>query len=359
MFFAGAKSIARICNPLTPRLYLACGGGLNLTARNGTQLGKIRRVFASDSLRLWKCGGCLTDDTTGRDRLRLAVAFATSGRRDVLSEVVAALENQTRAPDAVLIAPAGSGDVDEPRISALRLKCAVLESPAGLTRQRNALLRACADYDVVVYFDDDFLAAPDYLEACEAAFLNRRDMVVMTGDVLLDGAHSAGLSIEEARAVIAQSPVRAPIPPAPTYNAYGCNMAIRLDVARGQQITFDESLPLYGWFEDVDFSRRMSAYGTILKISTCRGVHLATKRGKGSGVRLGYSQVINPCYLVQKGSLTGARACAQIIRNVSANLSHCLAPEPWIDRRGRVRGNFLALADLIRGEADPQRVLTL
>lgn len=291
--------------------------------------------------------------------LTVAVAYATSGRRDVLSDMVRALEAQTRRPEKVLIAPAAPGDVDEGAIASLALDCLILPGPAGLTAQRNTLLRAAAGFDLIVYFDDDFLPAPDYLEKCVTAFETLDDMVVMTGEVLRDGAHSPGVTLEEAKAVIADDrPVLAKAP-RPTYNAYGCNMVIRADIARTHGLEFDEALPLYGWFEDVDFSRRMSAFGKVLQVPACRGVHLATKRGKGSGVKLGYAQIVNPCYLARKGSLAVGRAGAQIVRNVLANLVHSLRPEPWIDRRGRLWGNLLALRDLMLGRADPRHILSL
>jgi len=38
------------------------------------------------------------------------------------------------------------------------------------------------------------------------------------------------------------------------------------------------------------------------------------------------------------------------------NLRH---PEPWVDRRGRVRGNLMAFRDLLRGRLDPRRILEI
>jgi hypothetical protein len=42
--------------------------------------------------------------------------------------------------------------------------------------------------------------------------------------------------------------------------------------------------------------------GRIVRTSLIWGGHLATKRGKGSEVRLGYSQIINPAYIDSKGN---------------------------------------------------------
>jgi hypothetical protein len=46
-------------------------------------------------------------------------------------------------------------------------------------------------------------------------------------------------------------------------------------------------------------------------------------------------------------------------RNVLANLIRSLWPEPWVDRKGRLRGNFLALVDIIKKRDSPVRILQL
>jgi hypothetical protein len=88
-----------------------------------------------------------------------------------------------------------------------------------------------------------------------------------------------------------------------TYKGYGCNMAPRLVPLHRHSLRFDEDLPLYGWLDDVDLCRRLSAYGRIVKNWNMIGVHLGTKRGRTAGIRLGYSQIANPIYLRRKGTL--------------------------------------------------------
>lgn len=143
------------------------------------------------------------------------------------------------------------------------------------------------------------------------------------------------------------------------YNAYGCNMAIRMAPVRQHGLRFDETLPLYGWLEDVDFSRRLAPYGKIVKSPSLCGVHLGVKSGRNSGLKFGYSQIANPLYMVRKRTLSPARALAQISRNLCMNRLKLRAPEPWIDRAGRWRGNRLALADMLRGRLSPQRILEM
>jgi hypothetical protein len=38
---------------------------------------------------------------------------------------------------------------------------------------------------------------------------------------------------------------------------------------------------------------------------------------------------------------------------------HSVRPEPFVDRRGRLRGNLLAVLDLVRGRTTPERILEL
>jgi hypothetical protein len=89
------------------------------------------------------------------------------------------------------------------------------------------------------------------------------------------------------------------------------------------------------------------------------GVHLGVKTGRTSGVRLGYSQIVNPIYLSKKGTMSWQHARKQISKNVAANLARSIYPEPWIDRHGRLKGNLLAFMDLVLGKASPARILQL
>ena len=52
-------------------------------------------------------------------------------------------------------------------------------------------------------------------------------------------------------------------------------------------------------------------------------------------------------------------AAPLIWRNVAANLAKSFWPEPWVDRKGRLKGNCLAVWDLLLGRMSPLRVLEL
>ena len=88
-----------------------------------------------------------------------------------------------------------------------------------------------------------------------------------------------------------------------------------------------------------------------------RGVHLGVKLGRTSGTRLGYSQVANPIYLARKGVYPWVRVVRDLGRHLLVNCVKSIRPEPYIDRRGRLRGNARGFADLLRGRLRPERIL--
>jgi glycosyltransferase involved in cell wall biosynthesis len=286
--------------------------------------------------------------------LRIAVGIATAGRPLVLAATLAELARQTRPPDRLLVCHAAASDIAglPPRAAEF------LPAPVpGLTAQRNRILDAAADCDLLVFFDDDFLPAPDWLERAEALFLRDPAIAAATGAVIADGVRGPGLTPAEARTLLAAD--RGGSGLHPVTNAYGCNMALRLETLRRHALRFDERLPLYGWFEDVDLTWRLRRHGRVVRDDSLRGVHLGTKHGRTQGRRLGYSQVANPLHLIRTGGCPPGKALAFIARNLAMNLLRTPFPEPWTDRRGRLAGNLLALRDLVRGRLSPGRILDL
>jgi len=290
--------------------------------------------------------------------VKLAIGIPTRGRPAILGEVLRDLAAQTRSPDDIVVCHATPDDIaDLPaRYSQVRF----ITAPAGLPRQRNTILDALPDADAVLFLDDDFLAAPDYLRVTEQVLRAHPDCVVATGTVIADGAKGPGISVEEGRAILAQDhPPADPRATQPHFNGYGCNMALRLAPMRTHALRFDENLPLYGWYEDLDLTRRLGRHGTILRLAGARGVHLGSKSGRVPGRKLGYSQIANTIYLARKGVYPWNRALRSAARNMAMNAARAAFPEPWVDRAGRLRGNLIALGDLVRGKLHPMRVLGL
>lgn len=292
--------------------------------------------------------------------MTVVVGIPSSGRRDIISAVVPHLARQTRKPDQLIICAPDSDDVDLAALANLPFPVQLLKSERGLCRQRNAIMDAAPNADVILFLDDDFLLAPTYIAELERLFLQNPDVEVTTGTVLADGATGPGISVDEGLALLRDAPAPAEaLSVRETYSGYGCNMAVRMSTVHICRLRFDEGLPFYGWLEDVDFSRAVSRFGRVIASPNLRGVHLGTKTGRMSGLRLGYSQIANPVYLVGKRSMTWRHALNQVTRNVISNMIRVWRPEPWVDRRGRLKGNLLAIKDLLMGRLSPQKIRSM
>ncbi|AHK42454.1 MULTISPECIES: glycosyltransferase [Ensifer] len=292
--------------------------------------------------------------------MKIIVGIATAGRREVLSETLLHLSRQDRQADAILVCPSSPQDVDLDFVSTLASEITLVTGSKGSCAQRNAILDHTGTADIIVFFDDDFLPQCDFLAEVETLFEKRADIAVATGLVLADGIHGPGIPVKEGLEILARD--RATGRQAtlePVYNAYGCNMVFRVSAIEADATRFDENLPLYGWQEDVDFCRRLARHGRIVRSATLRGVHLGNKRGRTSGLRFGYSQVANPLYLFRKGTVGLGWALKLLSSNIAANIVGSLKSQGLVDRRGRLKGNLIALVDLLRGRIDPLRTLEL
>jgi glycosyltransferase involved in cell wall biosynthesis len=287
---------------------------------------------------------------------RVAAVIATRGRPEVVTETVLhLLAHQTLKPDSVIVScvdPADAGGLQG------RNDVLVLTGPAGLAAQRNtALANLPPGTEIVAFFDDDFVAHEGWLAAAARTFRDEAAIVAFTGRVLADGATGPGIGLAEAKTLVAAPPPGdwSWIEP---YSPYGCNMAFRL--ASIGELRFDERLVLYGWLEDRDFAAALARRGgRLVKSAEAIGVHMGVKGGRMAGERFGYSQIVNPLYMLRKGTMTLGQVADHLFRNMSSNLGRSLRPEPFIDRRGRLRGNLLGIADILRGRMQPERAAAL
>lgn len=290
--------------------------------------------------------------------MKLAVVIPTYGRKPLLRRLLSYLEQQSRLPDIVVVSAPDSTHVGSTRWR--RFKGAHIFGKQGSSVQRNQALEwVLPDYDIVVFFDDDFLPAPDYLLRVEEAFEAHPDWSVLTGHVVCDGVCGPGLNFDEGLQALRESlskPLQQPVE-VEEFAAYGCNMALRL--AHVGDLRFDERLPLYGWLEDIDFTSQFRRHGRVIRLGTLRGVHLGFKAGRVSGIRFGYSQIVNPVYLIRKGTVPLARGLRLMTRNFLANVVRSFWPEPYIDRRGRLKGNLIGAYHLARRKIEPEHILTL
>ena len=295
---------------------------------------------------------------------RIAVVIASKGRSAILAQMIPYLNRQSLLPVALVIAVTAPEDADFDLDTLLdpRIDGCILIAPPGSCAQRNAALRALPEgIDHVVCYDDDFFPSRHALAGLADVMACHRDVDGVTGALIADGISGPGIAPETARRMLDDWDMAHPRAPGvvpeirrDTLGLYGCNMAFRRAAIAG--IEFDERLPLYGWQEDVDFAARLP--GRRIETPAFTGVHLGTKTGReANGERLGYSQVVNMHYLWRKGNVTAGHALALALRNMAANHARALRPEPWIDRAGRMRGNWRGLGDILAGRADPERIL--
>lgn len=287
--------------------------------------------------------------------MRLAVIVATKARPHALAELLGLLERQTQAPTVVVISATASDDVQLPKTTALNVEC-VFGLP-GLTAQRNrGLARIAGRADVAVFFDDDFAPREDWLEQCAAMFRREPKIAGASGVLVRDGVKGEPISWQEAHRLIAHR-VKGPIAVSRTSDLYGCNMAFRLSAITG--LKFDERLVLYGWLEDKDFSRRAGKNGDLVQCNGLVGAHLGLQAGRVSGKRYGYSQVVNAWYLHRKTTMSLHEASLHILRAVIVNGLKAVGRQGHIDRRGRLHGNLLGVAELLAGFCRPERAAQL
>lgn len=291
--------------------------------------------------------------------MRIAVVVATLGRQNEVEDLVSDLENQSRPPDEAVFCVIESQDAPR-NLQASGMRTILCERKGSCAQRNIGIDSVIATNDVIVFMDDDFIPSPTYFSRLEEFFTRVPDAAGVTGQVLADGVTGPGLSRAEALEFIGADAAATDADAdgiRPRRGLYGCNMAVRASALGDHR--FDERMPLYGWLEDLDLSTRLAREGALYHSNALRGVHRGVKRGRTSGVRFGYSQIANPLYLLVRGRAPAHYALANILRNLAANLLHVSKPEPWVDRRGRLKGNALAAWDLLRGRLKPERILEL
>lgn len=289
----------------------------------------------------------------------IAVIVASVGRPGNVANLIDYLSRQTLAPSEIILSSVLPSDVPQFDDASSTLK--VVFGPKGLPAQRNTGFAALeGEPDIVAFFDDDYLPSHYCLEHMAALFEHHPGLAGANGRLLADGIHGAGISDDEAATLIecydTNPIVDLEIKSRPA-GLYGCNMAFRFSMIGA--VRFDERLKLYGWQEDIDFAAQLLSRGFLAKTDAFVGVHQGVKGGRTSGVRLGYSQMVNPVYLARKGTMEWPFARKLMIRNFLANHLRFLSPEPWIDRAGRAKGNWIGLGDLLLGKIEPEKIEVL
>lgn len=299
--------------------------------------------------------------------MKAFVVVATKGRAKETYTLLDYLAKQTYPIEKIFVVGSEPADIAglQNHPLATSKKVDITTSSAGSCIQRNVGLDQINDHLenteskdwFTAIFDDDFRPAENWMEACANTFLRENDCVGLGGWVVADGVTTGTISEEEAKAHIAQhGPVkRAEQLSTAYYGLYGCNMAYRGTIAA--ETRFDENLPLYAWQEDLDYGARAIKFGQLLYTNQCVGVHLGVSSGRTSGVRFGYSQVANPMYLANKGTMNKGYARKILFRNVCSNIFHTITFDNKKDYKGRLWGNLKAAFDMFIGKCHPTNIL--
>ncbi len=295
-------------------------------------------------------------------RLSVAVIIATKGRPQEVARLLETLAEQTVAPDFVIVSACSSSDIE--KSGALPQNVEIIFGPPGLTAQRNrALCLIRGKCDIVIFFDDDFIPSRFWVERIGLLLAAEMDVGTVTGWVLLDSVKAGGLPWSEGKSLVDEADSSTNMPIASNYSTrrdspYGCNMAFRLETIKG--MVFDERLALSGWLEDLDFGLRAGTRARMISTDLVWGVHLGVNGARASGLRFGYAQVVNPWYLMKKRIIKRIDACARISRGLAGNAIMVMAfRKSHVDRLGRLKGNIIAVKDIMIGRWAPERISEL
>lgn len=290
----------------------------------------------------------------------VAVVIASTGRPQLLDALLQDLERQHQLPSEVCLAVAQQTDL--PHRRELPFEVRELLTEPGLTRQRNAGIEALErSPDVVAFLDDDLVISTTYIHEVARFFSTHLDVAGASGRLLADGA-SAKTPIGRAAAsqALYHHVLEGPAPRyqrstvVPLNRLYGCNMFVRRELLT--HVRFDERLPLYGWLEDLDFSRRLLPHGKLARIDEAVAIHIGARSGgRTQHLRFGYAQIVNPLYLRSRGTVRNFELARLVVAPVLKNVLSFANP----DRRTRARGNFFALLDIARKVSDPERMVAL
>jgi GT2 family glycosyltransferase len=294
---------------------------------------------------------------TNSETASTTVVICSVHRSATLEETLGSLSLQTVRPFEIIVSVPDRSHVPVNVQGDARVRV-IQAAGKGLTIQRNSALEHVKT-PYTLFLDDDVELSPEFIESMQALFDADLGVVLASAATVGDGAEGdTGITRERAKTLLINfRPGRA----TSSRSAYGCNMFVRSTVLK--RLGFDESLPLYGWLEDLDFSVRCRQAGRIVRNNKVGVVHLGTPSGRMSGLRLGYSQIANPLYLWSKLSepSLGTVLFRFWIRYLVANAVYTALF--WLrkrgDRRGRLAGNVLALRDFLQGRMHPGQILNL
>lgn len=244
--------------------------------------------------------------------LKLALIIPTKGRPEKLNILLDSLRRQTVYPNILIILDSGIEPLDgQIKSGAINIKYIHTE-PNSLPQARNiGIYNVPKEYQLAGFLDDDVVLYPDALEkmrafweaAPEAGIAGAAFNVVNSkktrrfwylkklfflgdlrpGNVLSSGWQTSLENIDK-DVLVRWSP--------------GGATVWRVGIFK--EFMFDENLKGYGCMEDIDFSYRVGRKYKIICLAEARLFHEPHPISKKASFNLGYSEVSNRFYFINK-----------------------------------------------------------
>lgn len=291
--------------------------------------------------------------------MNTTVVICSVNRSAILHDTVRSLMKQTVRPEAIILSLCDETSALRETRTLPGVRC--IFGPRGSSAQRNTAI-PFATTPYVLFLDDDVELASDYIEQMERVFAGDPAIAAASGKVVADGAYG-GKGIERDAAIKALREYEGcrDCTGIDIKEFYGCNMFVRNQVLR--TVRFDERLPLYGWLEDRDFLWHCAKLGKMVRNQASLIAHLATRSGRTSDVRYGYTKIANPFYMWKKSVIASLPELIVMfwMKTTSANIVRAMNPKqpPSADYRKRLKGNLMAYRDLLLFRLDPENILKI
>lgn len=289
--------------------------------------------------------------------MNTTVVICSVHRPEILSETVESLVRRQSVPPREIIISVVNQDHVAEKTRAYSTVRVVIGSRQGTCAQRNVAAKLVRT-PYTLFLDDDVELASNYIQSMERLLYEDEGVVAATGFLTVDGAQGdAGLDREIARSYVSNY-----IRKQDNHDhENGQNLFVRTQVFH--HVLFDENLPLYGWLEDFDFATNILRYGRIVMNARTCWAHIGAPSGRTSGLRYGYSQIVNPLYLWRKNRKPGMHRVIfqHWLRYLASNGRRAFInlPTDRTDRTGRLTGNVIALGHILTGRVDPTYILHL
>ena len=233
--------------------------------------------------------------------MRVSVIVCTRNRRAELTRVTESLYAQTQIPDEYIVIDGSDesvkGDDDfKEKFSAINSQVELIYefSKPGLTRQRNLGVKL-ATGDILFFFDDDIVLDSDFLQEMKKIFQCKSEYMGGMGNII----ESANRSIKSRSKrfynmifCLENDRTKGKFKASGMANKpHGNPRFVKTEFLSGgltgyrkeifSEFEFDETVSGYSYFEDADFSRRVSQKYSLFYNPKARCRHLQAEGGRG------------------------------------------------------------------------------